>query len=331
MHRIISNRLAILGAIIILLLLLPFVLNGPYVLHLCILLAINIILSTSLRLISLTGQISLAHGGMVTIGAYASTLLVMKLGVSSWAALILAGLAAAVSAGLVGFPFVRLKGIYFCMVTVFLGQIVTLSIQQWKSITGGTQGIFNIPPPDPIKILGIINITFDDRVPFYYLILIIMIISLLLLYAIEHSRTGFIFRGIQQTDSLAESVGIFTLGYKVLSFSIGCFFAGLTGGFYSQYVSTIHPNTFGFIFTVYTLVYMVVGGSKNFYGPVIGSLVLGLIPELLRPLKTYQPFFFAGVLLLIIFFMPEGLVGLPEWIRSKGSKILHNKTGHARD
>ncbi|MBN2062359.1 MAG: branched-chain amino acid ABC transporter permease [Deltaproteobacteria bacterium] len=325
------KRTITLGALIILLFILPVFLNGPYILHLCILLAINIILSTSLRLISLTGQISLAHGGMVTIGAYTSAILVMKLGVSSWVALIVAGLAAAASACLIGFPFVRLKGIYFCMVTVFLGQIVTLAIQEWKSITGGTQGIFDIPPPDPVNLLGFISITFDNRVPFYYLILIIMIISLLLLYAIEHSRTGFIFRGIEQSDSLTESVGIFTLGYKVLSFSIGCFFAGLTGGFYSQYVSTIHPNTFGFIFTVYTLVYMVVGGSKNFYGPIIGSLVLGLIPEVLRPLKTYQPFFFAGVLLLIIFFMPEGLVGLPEWIRLKSSKISRNKTRHARD
>ena len=158
-----------------------------------------------------------------------------------------------------------------------------------------------------------------------------MIISLLLLYAIEHSRTGFIFRGIEQTDSLTESVGIFTLGYKLLSFSIGCFFAGLTGGFYSQYVSTIHPNTFGFIFTIYTLVYMVVGGSKSFYGPIIGSLALGLIPEILRPLKTYQPFFFAGVLLFVIFFMPEGLVSLPKWIKLKSINTLQNKTKHARD
>jgi branched-chain amino acid transport system permease protein len=291
----------------------------------------NIVLATSLRLINLTGNLSLAHGGAATIGAYTSALLVIKLGFSSWAALILAGVAAASVAALVGFPFVRLKGIYFTMVTVFLGQIVTYLIQQWKGFTGGMSGIFNIPQPDPINILNIVNIVFDNRSSLYYVILILTLISLLLLYAIEHSRVGFIFRGIQQADSLAESIGIYTRGYKVLAFSLGCFFAGFIGGFYSQYVATIQPNTFGFIYTVYTATYMVIGGSASFLGPILGATLMFLLPEVMRPLKTYQPFFFAFTLILVIFFMPKGLIQFPSWIKQKALQFNQKRKHYARN
>jgi branched-chain amino acid transport system permease protein len=323
-------RISLICSLIILFCL-PLVFRGPYVLHICILLLMNIVLATSLRLINLTGNLSLAHGGAATIGAYTSALLVIKLGISSWAALVLAGIAAALVAALVGFPFVRLKGIYFTMVTVFLGQIVTYLIQQWKGVTGGISGIFNIPQPDSINILNIIHIVFDNRSSLYYLILVLTLISLLLLYLIEHSRVGFIFRGIQQADSLAESVGIYTRGYKVLAFSLGCFFAGFIGGFYSQYVSTIQPNTFGFIYTVYTATYMVIGGSASFYGPILGAIVMFLLPEIMRPLKTYQPFFFAFALILIIFFMPKGLVQLPELIKQKTIRFSQNRKRYARN
>lgn len=109
------------GGAILFLLALPLFVRGQYSLHILIVAAMNIILATSLRLIATSGQLSLAHGGMMTVGAYTSALLVMKLGISSWAALVLAGLAAAGVALLVGFPFVRIKGIYFAMVTVFFG------------------------------------------------------------------------------------------------------------------------------------------------------------------------------------------------------------------
>jgi branched-chain amino acid transport system permease protein len=319
----------VLGPIIILLFFIPSIFSGPYILHVCILIAINIILSASLRFINLTGEISLAHGGMMTVGAYTSTLLVMKLGVSSWLALAAAGFGTAIFACLIGFPFVRLKGIYFAMVTILLGQMVTLFVKQWSGLTGGTNGIFNIPRPDPIIIPGLINITFDSRSSFYFLILIIMLVSLTLLYVMERSRLGLIFRGIQQSDSLAESVGVNTIGYRVLAFSIGCFFAGLTGGFYSQYVSTINPGTFGFLFTVYIIIYMVVGGSKSFFGPIVGAFVLGIIPEITRPLETYQPYFFAGMLMLTIFFVPEGLVGVPRRIKMVVSRLFRSRKQYA--
>ncbi|MBA7575272.1 hypothetical protein ES708_17093 [subsurface metagenome] len=313
------------GALILFMFFIPLFFSGPYIIHILIFTVMNIVLASSLRLINLTGQMSLAHGGMMTIGAYTSTLLVVKLGLSSWAALLLAGCAAAVIACIIGIPFIRLKGIYFSIVTLFLTAMLTLIAQQWRSLTGGSSGIYNIPRPDPIVIPGILNITFISSVNCYYLVLFIMLISLVVLYAIEHSRVGRTFRGIEQSDSLAKSIGVNTSGYKVLAFSIGCFFPGVLGGFYSQYIRAITPETFGFLFTIYILIYMVVGGQGRFIGPIIGAVVLTLLPEFLRPLKDLQPFFFAAVLMLVIFLMPEGLVGLPGRLKLAASRLFKGR------
>jgi branched-chain amino acid transport system permease protein len=292
------------------LIVLPFVLSGPFYLHTFILTMMNIVLASSLRMISLSGQMSLAHGGMATIGAYASALLVMKLGFSSWVALLGGGIFTAIIAALAGIPFVRLKGIYFSIVTIFFSEMVVLTAQQWESLTGGSAGIFGIPRPNPLPFLS-----FASKTDFYFLALFIMAASLLVLYAVEYSRVGLTFRGIKQADSLAESVGISTGGYKILAFTIGCFFAGITGAFHSQYISAISPDGFSFLFTIYILVYMTVGGQESFLGPIAGAVVLTILPEATRVFKEYVPFFFAAVLIAVIFFMPEGIVGIPSRIR----------------
>ncbi len=301
--------------LLVVLIILPFVLSGPFYLHTFILTMMNIVLASSLRLINLSGQMSLAHGGMVTVGAYVSTLLVMKLGFSSWLALLCAGCFAAVVAALVGIPFVRLKGIYFSIVTIFFSEMVVLTAQQWESLTGGSGGIFNIPRPNALPFF-----TFASKIDFYYLALFLMILSLLILYAVEYSRIGLTFRGIRQTDSLAESVGISTSGYKILAFTIGCFFAGVVGGFHSQYISAISPDGFGFLFTLYILVYMTVGGAESFTGPILGAFVLTILPEVTRAFKEYVPFIYAAVLIAVIFFLPEGIAGLPSRIKKAVSQ-----------
>jgi branched-chain amino acid transport system permease protein len=300
---------------VIILFLIPLFIKGPYTLHILTQVGINIILASSLRLINTSGQISLGHGGMMLIGAYTSTLLVMKLGLSSWAAFVLAGLVAGGFAFLVGFPLVRLKGIYFAMATVFLAQIIILTTMQWRSLTGGSGGIVNIPRPDPILILGLLNIDFASKVDFFYFILVLTLLSLLVIYAIERSRIGLTWLAIQQNNSLTESIGVNTAALKVLGFSIGSFFAGIAGAFYSQYMGVIYPSNFGFIFAIYIVIYMIVGGVRSFYGPILGAFLLTLLPELLSDLQRYQPFVFVAILMLIIFFLPDGLIDLPRRLK----------------
>ncbi|MGD2124819.1 MAG: branched-chain amino acid ABC transporter permease [Desulfobacteraceae bacterium] len=300
------------GATILFIFFIPLFIKGSYTLHILIMAALNIILASSLRLIAISGMLSLAHGGMVAVGAYTSALLVMRVGLSFWTALPLAGLATTGLALFVGFPFVRIKGIYFAMVTVFLAEMIILLAEHWRGLTGGTSGIFNIPQPDAVTVSGILTLDFASKTDYYYLILLLMLFTLLTLYAIEHSRIGLAWLSIRQADFLAESVGINIANYKVLAFSIGCFFAGIAGCFYSHYISAINPRAFGFFFAIYIVVYVVVGGIRNFSGPILGAFILTIIPELARFLKEFQPFIFAGVLMLVIFFLPEGLASLPH-------------------
>jgi branched-chain amino acid transport system permease protein len=320
-----SVQFTLSGVFIVFVFFIPLIITSSYWMYILILGGISIILASSLRLINITGQLSLAHGGMMTLGAYTSTLMVIKLGLSSWIALLAGGISAGLMALLVGFPFMRLKGIYFSMVTLFLASVISLTIEQWKTLTNGTMGIVNIPIPDPIGIPGSFNIDFSSPIHFYYLMLVVLLVTLLILYAFEHSRVGSAFSSISQADFLSESVGIDTTRYKVIAFSVGCFFAGVAGALYSQYVRTISPNSFSFIYTIYIVVYMVVGGSGKFIGPIIGALLLTIVPEQFRWLGKYQPLLFAAVLMLVIFFIPQGLVGLPSRLQD----FINKRKKHA--
>lgn len=313
------------SALLVGLFLVPAIIAQPYVLHVLIMAGLNIILASSLRFIATSGQISLGHGGMVSVGAFTSALLVMRLDLSFWAALPLAGLTTMILALLVGYPFVRLKGIYFAMVTLFLAEFIRLTAEQWKSLTGGVAGIIAIPRPNPIIIPGLLNADFTSKVDFYYLSLVMVVVTLLILYAIESSRIGMTFFSIQQSEFLAESIGIDSARFRVLAFSIGCFFAGMAGAFYSHYFTAMNPSSFGFLLGINVFIYMVVGGMLRFYGPIIGAFILTVIPELAREVKEFEPFVFAGILLLIILFMPEGLIGLPHRLR----KIIRESFSHA--
>ena len=313
------------GALLVVLFLVPAFIAQPYVLHILIMAGLNIILASSLRFIATSGQISLGHGCMVSVGAFTSALLVMRLGLSFWAALPLAGLTTMILAFLVGYPFVRLKGIYFAMVTLFLAEFIRLTAEQWKSLTGGVAGIIAIPRPNPLIIPGLLNADFTSKVDFYYLSLVMVVVTLLILHAIESSRIGMTFFSIQQSEFLAESIGIDSARFRVLAFSIGCFFAGMAGAFYSHYFTAMNPSSFGFLLGINVFIYMVVGGMLRFYGPIIGAFILTVTPELARELKEFEPFVFAGILLLIILFMPEGLISLPHRLR----KIIRESFSHA--
>lgn len=305
------------AVLILLLFSIPLFVKGAYFLHILIMAGIAVILTSSLRTIATTGQISLAHAGFMAIGAYTSALLVMKFNFSFWVTLPLGGIAAALLALLVGYPFVRVKRVYFAMLTLFLGEVIRLILVEWRGMTGGTTGLWSIPRPNPIVIPGLLSITFDTKVSFYYLALVLVLVSLLLLYRIGSSRVGRTLLAIQQCDFLAESVGVNIANFKVLAWCMGCFFAGIAGSFYAHFVGALSPSSFTVMQAIYIVVYMVVGGMKKFSGPIIGAFILTLVPEVFRGLKEYQPFIFVGILLVIIFLLPDGLVSLREAVKSR--------------
>jgi len=312
-------RPAVVAAILALACVLPLIFRGAYAHQVLAVCGINIIVACSVRLINLTGQFSLGTGAMMTLGGYLSALLAIHYGVSPWIGFVIAAAAAFIVACMFGFAFVRLKGMYFAMVTLFFAQIVTLIVLDLRSFTGGINGLFNIPWPNGVKV----------ETEFYYVIVAISAVCLLLFYLLEHSRLGLVFRGIRQTDTLCESVGINVRMMKVLAFGLGSLFAGLAGACYGHYMGALNPSAFGFTFTLYAVIYMVVGGSNAFVGPIVGATVLTLANNLLRAFAKFQPLFFAAVLLLIVFLMPEGLVGLPKRTKAAIETYRSRRSGRA--
>jgi branched-chain amino acid transport system permease protein len=339
MHRRQLVNIIVIVALISLLFLVPLLWKSLYWTHVLILTMINVLLAVSLRAFTRTGQISIGTAGFVLLGAYSSALLTTRLGLSFWITMPLGGLLAAVVALIFGYSFLRAKGIYFAILTVMLAEVCRLTAWYWSSMTGGTAGLKNIPPPDPINILGITTLTFDTKTVYYYLTLVIVIISLIILYRIERSWLGLMWSAINEADNLAQAVGINIMRHKVLIFCITSFFMGIAGALYAHYMGTITAHgtpgsPFGFTASIYVLIYAVVGGETRFAGPIIGAVLLTMFPEAARGLKEYIPLIFGGLLILFMFFLPEGIVSLSaplsRWY-GKAARYLTKKLGRVED
>jgi branched-chain amino acid transport system permease protein len=308
-------KVAIYVGLIIVLSLLPLFIKSPYSIHIAIMTLILIISASSLRTIAISGQISLAHAAFMGIGAYTAAVLSIELGWTPWITIPLGGLAAMAIAVLIGYSFSRLRAIYFAMVSLFFG-LGTLAINSlFKEYTGGERGLLGIEPlfAGPYK------------VPYYYFFLGLTLFSLLALYRFESCRIGVTLKAIAQSYLAASSVGINESGYRVLALAVGCFFAGLAGAGYAHYTLVLSQSSFGLLASIYVLVYVLVGGLGSFVGPIIGTAVLIVIPEFFRGLKEFAPYIFASISIIVIFVMPQGLVGLFERTKLWVAKLREGK------
>ncbi len=290
----------------------PLMTQDSYYLHVGSAIALNIVLAASLRLIMTTGLLSVAHAAFMGIGAYTSGLLVMRGGWSFWLALPTAGLMAALVSVPVGYLTLRIKGPYFFLVTFAFAEALRLVFNNfWVSMLGGPRGIVGVPAPDPIA-LGGWTVAFRTKVPFYYLALALMLVTVAVMYRLDRSRLGKIFGAIRQADALAETVGINILRYKMLAFTIGCFFAGLGGSFFAHSNAVLHADEFGLAAMILMVIHVVVGGVGSVFGPIVGATALTVLSELLRELRQYQVLAYGIALIVTMLFFPQGLAGIPQ-------------------
>lgn len=297
------------------------VVTNPYWVHVLIMSLFNIGMAASLRLIFVAGELSLCHTVFMAIGGYTSALLVKNLGFSFWVVIPVAASTAALVAFFIGYVTLRTKGIYFVLVTAMLGEVVRLIIGNWL-LLGAVSGLSEIPRPG--SILGI-NFTSQSYSSYYYLVLLLTLLTLGICHRMEKSRYGLILRSIAQAPSISESVGINIMSYKVLSFVIACFMAGMLGSFYAHYSTIIHPDMFGLWQATLFLIYFQIGGVGRLWGAIIGGGFLTIIGEFLRATKHLEPVVFALLLIVIVLFMPEGLLGFPRMIGSLFSSLWEKK------
>jgi branched-chain amino acid transport system permease protein len=154
-------------------------------------------------------------------------------------------------------------------------------------------------------------------VPYYYFFLGLALVSIIALYRFEFSRIGTNLKAIAQSHLVASSVGINEGRYRILAVGVGCFFVGLAGASYAHYNLVLSCSSFNFLATLWLVMYVLIGGIDNFFGPIIGTFILIFIPEFFRETKMYSPYISAGILLIVVYLMPGGLVSLPQLIRSR--------------
>lgn len=261
-----------------------------------------------------TGQISLGHTVFFGVGAYTSILLYLHFGWSPWINLICAGIVAALFGIVLGYPCFRLKSHFFALTTIALGQIIYFISLFWRNLTNGANGL--LIPFEP----GFKNIIFNSKVPYAYLALGFMLITLLASYLIRNSKFGFYLIAIREDQDAAESLGVNSTLYKLYVFTLSTFFTGIGGVLYSQYIMYIDPaSVFNINISIQLGIITILGGLGTVLGPFVGAVIIVPLDILLRGWfgQTYAGlnYIIYGVLLIIIIRkVPAGIVG---WLKEK--------------
>ncbi len=295
------------GVLLLIFLLLPLVLNTSYWIGVLIMVLYKVVGSVSLRTISLSGTLTFAHGAFIALGAYCGGILAKSLALPPVVTILAGGLFAMVVSVITGLPFVRLKGMYYSMASMFMGVTVAYIIKAMK-ITGGYHGLTRIP-----KLL-------QNDIACYYVFLAITVVLLIVLYRFEFSRIGTTLRALSQSQDVASSIGINATFYRLLAVGMGSFCAGIVGAAYGLYSTVLSPTNYDMTFSLWLLMYMLIGGEDYFIGPIIGAIIFVLIPELGRDLSAYAPFLTGACTLLVAYLLPGGLAGIPALIRKKRAK-----------
>ena len=269
-----------------------------------------------------TGQVSLGHVVFFGIGAYTSTLLHLKLGLTPWIGMIAGGVAATLVSQVIGYPSFRLKGHYFVIATIVLAEIVHVLFRNWDW-AGGALGLSIPPRPESFANFQF----FTTKLPYYYISLALLAIVLATTAYLERSKAGYYFRAIKEDPDAARGLGVKLNNHKMLAMAISAFFTGVGGAFYAQFVLYIDPdNVFGFKVSVLIMLVAVVGGIGTLWGPVLGAFILIPLSEFTRVLlggagRALDLLVYGILIMLVAVFEPRGLWALggriKTWRRGK--------------
>ena len=260
------------------------------------------------------GRINIGQGAFALIGAYVSAILVTKAGVSFWISLPVAGLFAGMVAVVIGLPILRLRGVYFAMITLVLTEVVRLAALALP-ITNGAKGIVSIPLPSDLSIFGIVLIPDfsaieNPKLAFYYTACVLMVACYAALYRIVNSRLGQLCRSMQQNEELAMSVGVNIAYLRVIVFAISSFFGGVGGAMFGAIAQSVYPSSFVVKDSIDFMLNCFLGGLGYVFGPMLGTLVLYFGWDLLYELGKYQLLVYSSVLILLILVLPNGLLSV---------------------
>jgi len=273
--------------------------------NLVLTLGTNSLLALSIYLTLSCGMLSIANAAFMGIGAYASALLTMHYGVSFPVALAAGMVAPALTAFVIGKPTLRLSGVYLAMATLAFGEVVRIAVLNAEPVTGGALGLNGIPQSTQ-----------------WWHVALALVLTLALLWRLRQSKVGRAFEAIKEDETAAGLMGIDVGAHKLLAFVLGAAIAGLAGTLNAHLTFFIGPNEYGFDRAVDILTMTILGGIGGLNGPVVGAVILTLLPELLRSLKDFRLVVNGFILVLIVLFLPKGIwdpARIRQWFGRKGT------------
>ncbi len=311
-HR--SNGLWPAVALVALLALLPLWISNSYLRHLLVLAMIYAVVASSWDLsLGFGGLFNFAHGALFAVGLYTFALMAKILGVPPWLAIGLAGLAAVLVAALIALPILRLDGIYVILVTIAVAQLLyqaTVSQSQW---TGGTSGLVSLPS---LKI-GDYRLLSNGKIGYYYLALLLLVLSTAFLHLITRSALGRAMIGLRDHKYFAIARGVSEARTRLLTLTASALFTGIAGGFYGSYVRVASPDVFGIGFLNLILSMILVGGAATLWGPIAAAFILTFLAEALIDLGPWREVIMALLIILVVVFYPGGLWAAIQELREK--------------
>lgn len=302
---------AIIGLIVIVLLL-PIISKGSYLLSIGIFAGINALVATGLViLMGYAGQVSLGQAGFYGIGAYVSSILSLKLGLPVAISMFLAMLVSAIAAIVLAIPSLRLRGHYLAVATLGFGEIIYVVLNEWGP--GGPSGFGDIPH------LSLLGYTLTSSQEYFYLVWGCVIVVMIFSINLINSMTGRALRAIHGSEVASLAVGIDVVRLKIKVFILSALYASLAGSLYAHYITFISPSSFSLFYSILVLMMVVIGGMSNLWGGIVGAVIITILPELLRYFKEYDILVYGFILTVSLLFMRKGIVPLIiDAIRKKG-------------
>lgn len=298
------------GVLVLGLLLAPLWGRDQYYMNVLVMTVLNAALASGLAIVIRAGRLSLAQATFSGIGGYTSGLLVMKLGVEYWAALPLAGALAAAVGVLLGLTSLRLSGFFFAIATFTFSQIVIIILRAWTPVTGGMSGMFGLPVPSDV-----FGISFRDPLNYYYLALTAAALAVLVHYlCASGSRFGRGLIVLGEDEVLARALGVPATRYRLYAFALSSCIGGVVGSLSAHFIQGISPSDIQPIASIFIVVMVMAGGASSLAGPIVGAIVLTIVPELLRASAQWSMVFYGAFLLAYVYFFPKGLLPIARRI-----------------
>ncbi len=293
----------------------PFAIMGDsYWLQILNFMMLNAMMALGLNFMTgRAGLICLGYAAFMAIGAYTVGILTLKAGISFWIALPFAGVFASLFGVILGLPALRVKGHYLALVTIAFGLIVQELLLNLESVTGGTNGLIDIPSPHFLGIdmgttvnFGFMSMTYQAN--FYYLCLALLVLTTVVIYRFSNSLFGLTLNAMREDQLAAQCYGLNLTNYKLLAFAIGAFFGGIAGGVYAAMINFIAPENFGYSLSIIVISMIILGGLDSIPGALVGAFFLTVFPEKFRAFEDYRVMFYGIIIVLCLLFMREGLL-----------------------